>query len=202
MSTNTFKWSAMALAAAAILSFTSCSSDPAIGESTSSATYQKGVPGRVVVDTYTLNAKVTAVDTAERKVTLASSDGKQTTVKCGPEIVNFDQIHVGDQVKVRATSELAVAMADASTPSSISGAALVALAPKGGQPGGVMAETQQYTATVTEIGLKRHEATLRFPDGTTKKFAVRKDVDLSQRKVGEQVAVSVTMAMAVSVEKP
>jgi len=202
MSTSTFNWSAMALAAVAILSFTSCSSDPAIGESTSSTTYQKGVPGRVVVDTYTLNAKVTGIDTAERKVTLASSDGKETTVKCGPEIVNFDQIHIGDQVKVRATSELAVAMADASTPSGISGAGFVTLAPKGAQPGGLMAETQQYTATVTEIGLKRHEATLRFPDGSTKKFAVRKDVDLSQRKVGEQVAVRVTVAMAVSVEKP
>ena len=202
MSTNTFIWSATALAAAAILSFTSCSSDPAIGESTSSTTYQKGVPGRVVVETYKLNATVTGMDTAERKLTLTSSDGKQTTVKCGPEIVNYDQIHVGDQVKVRATSELAVAMADASTPSGISGAGLVTLAPKGGQPGGLMAETQQYTATVTEIGLKRHEATLRLPDGTTRKFAVRKDVDLSQRKVGEQVVVRVTTAMAVSVEKP
>ena len=187
---------------AALLAVTSCSSNPPIGETTSSDTYQKGVPGRVVVDTYKLNATVTAIDAASRKVTLVAPDGKQTTVTCGPEIINFDQIRIGDQVKVTATAELAVAMAEASAPSSDRGAAVVALAPVGAKPGGLMAETQEYTATVTAIGLKRHEATLQFPDGTTRKFVVRKDVDLTQRKVGEKVAIRVSMSMALSVEKP
>ena len=196
-------WLFTLLAPAAILALASCSSNaPPIGETTSATTYDKGVPGRVVVDTYKLNATVTGIDAANRKVTLVTWDGKQTTVKCGPEIINFDQIHVGDQLKVRATAELAVAMADAAAPPAVSGAGLVALAPKGAKPGGLMAETQEYTATVTAIGLKRHEATLLFPDGTSKTFDVRKDVDLTQRKVGEKVAIRVTVAMALSVEKP
>ena len=65
-----------------------------------------------------------------------------------------------------------------------------------------MAETQQYTATITAINLKRHEATLRFPDGTARTFAVRKDVDLNQRKVGEEVAFRVAVAVAISMKKP
>ena len=186
----------------ALFALTSCSSTPPIGETASSTTYQEGVPGKVVVDTYQLNATVTGIDAANRKVTLVTRDGKQTIVKCGPEIINFDQIRVGDQVRVMATAELAVSMADASAPPSESGAGLVALAPKGAKPGGLMAETQQYTATVTAIGLKRHEATLQYPDGTTHKFVVRPDVDLSQRKVGEKVVIRVSISMALSVEKP
>ena len=76
------------------------------------------------------------------------------------------------------------------------------LAPKGAKPGGVVAETQQYTAKITAINLKKRQATLLFPDNTTRTFTVRKDVDLSQRKVGEEVAFRVTMATAISVKKP
>lgn len=188
----------------ALLALTSCSSTtPApMDENTPGATFQKGVPGGTLVETRKLTATVTAIDAASRKVTIVSSEGKPTTVKCSPEVINFDQIHVGDLVKVTVTAELAVAMADADAPRSDSGAGLVALAPKGAKPGGLMAETQQYTATVTGINLKRHEASLLFPDRSTRTFAVRKDVDLNQRKVGEQVAISVTVAVAISVEKP
>jgi len=70
------------------------------------------------------------------------------------------------------------------------------------KPGGVMTKTQEYTATVTAINLRRREATLRLPDDTTRTFAVRENIDLSKRKVGEKMAVRVTVAVAISVEKP
>jgi hypothetical protein len=65
-----------------------------------------------------------------------------------------------------------------------------------------VADTVQVTATVTAIDLKAHKATLQFTDGTTRTIAVRKDVDLTQRKVGEQVVIRSTEALAISVEKP
>jgi hypothetical protein len=117
-------------------------------------------------------------------------------------VVNFDQIRVGDQLKVTVTEQLAVAMAQAGAPPSDGGTAVVALAPVGAKPGGVVANTMQVTAKVSAIDLKHHKATLQFPDGTTKTFAVRKDVDLTQRQVGEEVSIRVTEALAISVEKP
>jgi hypothetical protein len=62
--------------------------------------------------------------------------------------------------------------------------------------------TVQVTAKVTAIDLKNHKATLQFPDGTTKKIAVRKDVDLTKQKVGDEVVLRCTEALAISVEKP
>ena len=56
-----------------------------------------------MVDTYKMNATVTRIDADKRKVTLLTRDGKETTVKCGPEVINFDQIRVGDQLNVRVT---------------------------------------------------------------------------------------------------
>jgi hypothetical protein len=123
-------------------------------------------------------------------------------VKCGPEVINFDQLRVGDVVKAIVTDELTVAMADASTEGITSATTTVALAPRGAKPGALVAETQQYTATITGINLKRRRATLRFPDGSSRTFMIRKDVDLAQRRVGEEVVFRVASAMAISVERP
>src|SRR5262249_47110900 len=163
---------------AAILALTSCSSTTygPIDDKNHDATYEKGVPGGTVVETYVLNATVADIDASKRKVTLTTKDGKKETVKCGPEVINFDQINIGDVVKATVTSELTVAMADAASPRVESASSTVALAPKGAKPGGIVAETQQYTATITKINLKRHQATLHFPDGSTRTFNVRKDV--------------------------
>ena len=43
---------------------------------------------------------------------------------------------------------------------------------------------------------------IQMPDGTTKTFTVRQDVDLSKRSVGEEVVFRFTEAMAIRVEKP
>lgn len=187
---------------AVTVALTSCSTSSKVGETTTSASYEEGVPGGTYVETYKLEATVTAIDAANRKVTLTTANGKRETIKCGPEVVNFDQIEVGDKVKVTMSSELVLAMADAENPPPDAAAKQVSLAPVGAKPAGAMTETQQYTATVTAIDLKRHKATLRFPDDTTRTFAVRKDVDLSQRKVGEKVAVRVRVGVAISVEEP
>ena len=202
----TQKLIASAIVPAALLTLAACSSDskpPAPKAETSGATIvQPGVPGGIVVETYTMTANVVHIDGPGREVILATPDGKRQGVKCGPEVVNFDQIRVGDQLKVTVAEEVAVYMASDAEPASTGGGALVALAPKGAKPGGVMAATVQVTATVTAIDLGHHKATLTFADGSTKTVAVRHDVDLTKRKVGEKVVIRKTEAMALSVEKP
>jgi hypothetical protein len=164
--------------------------------------YAAGVPGGVIVQTVQVSAKVAAIDRASRKVTLVSSDGIKKVVKAGPEVINFDQIHVGDRVKVTAAEELVVQMTPPGESAENKDAALVALAPKGAKPGGVVASTTQVTATVKEIDLANRTATLEFEDGSLRTFPVRSDVDLKQRKVGEKVAFRITEMVALAVESP
>lgn len=161
-----------------------------------------GVPGGTVVQTFELTAKVVAIDAAARKLTLLSPDGIKQTVKVGPDAINFDQIHVGDQLAVTVAEELVVYVVGEGEARNDSAAQLVALAPKGAKPGGIMVATAQVTAKVTAIDAQNQKATLQFEDGTTRAVAVRQDVDLTKRKVGDKVVIRTTETLALAVRKP
>jgi hypothetical protein len=207
---NPFWGCTVALLCFFVLTLPSCSTTSSEAETvsaiaaseTSSVAVAEGVPGGVIVDTVQVSAEVTAIDTANRKVTLKGPDGDEFTAKVGPEAVNFDQIRVGDRVNATLTEELVVFLDEAGAAGPDGSAAMVALAPKGAQPGGVVAETTQITATVKAIDTTNRTATLQFDDGSTQTFPVRDDIELSQRKVGEKVVFQVTEMIAISVEKP
>jgi len=199
----------------ALLLFASCSSEPkaestgqpgtesaATGEGAVLTAFKPGVPGGVLVGTYQETATVTGIDKEKRKVTLATADGSKATFKAGPDVVNFDQIQIGDQVKATVTQQLVVFVRKNGEPSTDGGATTVALSPVGAKPGVLVADTVEVTAKVTAIDLKNRKATLQFPDGTSKTFKVRPDVDLTNQSVGQDVVIRTTDALAISVEKP
>ncbi len=161
-----------------------------------------GVPGGVFVQTYELTATVAAIDPATRRITLVSEDGIKQTVGVGPGAINFDQLRLGDRLTVTLAQEIVVAVAGEGESLGAGVAQWVALAPKGAKPAGILAETTQVSAKVVAIDAARRNATLQFADGSTRTVAVRPDVDLSKRKVGDQVAIRLTEALAVNVKKP
>lgn len=171
-------------------------------ETNTTATVKHGVPGGTVVQTSKIHATVTGIDAANRHLTLVTRDGKQFAVKAGPEVVNFTQIRIGDQLKVTLTEELVVRMAKPGEKTADGAASVIGLAPVGAKPGVVTADTVQVTATVTAIDLARHKATVKLPDGTSKTFSVRPDVDLTKRKLGDKVVIRATEVLAILVEKP
>ena len=198
----------VALLPAAMLTLASCSSTPkeccsgsTVATSTSVA-YEPGVPGGVMVETIKETATVTAIYPAARKVTLVKTDGTQATVIVGPEVANFAQIQVGDQVKATVTDKVSIFVPKPGESAADFAAGALALAPLGEKPGGVMADTVQFTAKVTAVSLWHHTATLQLPDGSSKTVKVRPDVVLTKDNVGTEVVVRTTEAVAVSVEKP
>lgn len=163
---------------------------------------QHGVPGGTVVQSSRIEATVTAIDSAKRKVTLVTRKGEKFQMTAGPEVDNFDQVHVGDQLKVTYTEELIVRMARPGEKTQDYGEAEFDIAPRKGKPGLETAETYQVTAAVAAIDLKKRTATLQFPDGYRKAFKVRPDVDLARHKVGEKVVIRTTETFAIKMEKP
>lgn len=196
------KFTILALFFAALCFLIACATPPPPGTANTTTAVAEGVPGGVFVNTVEESVKVTAIDTAKRKLTLLLPDGEKTTVKAGPDAVNFDQIRSGDLIKVTLTEELVVYLEEEGNPAPDGIATTVTLAPKGAKPGGLVAETVQVTATVTAIDPGKRTATLRFSDGRTKTFPVRADIDLSRRRVGEKVVFLVTEVIVISVEKP
>ena len=178
------------------------SSKKSEGQGAAFTSYEEGVPGGSMSNTRKITATVTGIDRLNRRVTLVDRDGKKSTVKCGPEVVNFDRIEVGDQVNVTAKEEFVAHMAAPGSVSRDGRSSAVITAPKGDKPGTVIAESTQVTATIKEIDRANQRVTLQYPDGSFKKVAVRPDVDLTQRNVGERVDIRITEALAIAVEKP
>jgi len=156
--------------------------------------------GAAIVNTFKTTATVTAIDAATRKITLTMADGKRTTVKCGPQVVNFSQIQINDRLNLTVTEELAVFLGKGNPPSAAAGVT-VALAPVGAKPGGLMADTVRVTARITAIDAKTRKVTLTLPDGSTETVKAGKQVDLSGVKPGDDVTVQHTEALAITVEK-
>ena len=152
------------------------------------------------MESYQLTATVAVINASARTISLVGKAGDKATVKCDPSVANFDQLRAGDIVTAIVKDELTIAMADENNPPDKTGKP-AELASGATDSGELMAATQHYTATIQAINLKRHQVTLRFPDGTTRRFEVRKDVDLARRKVGERVAFRITLGTAVAVVK-
>lgn len=173
-------------------------SPPLPGDVESFATYAEGVPGGVIANTMEIHARVTAIDHFNREATLMGSDGKEVTVKVGPEAVNFDKIEKGDMVNVTIAEQLVVSLDETAT--SIGGSASVMAL--GAQAGGLAAQTREIVATVTNIDHEKRTATLTFQDGSAKTFPVRDDIVLSNHRIGEQVVFQFTEMVAIDIQKP
>ena len=199
MKTTSLKSIALTLPAIALFAIASCSTSIP-GEETT--TVKKSATGTTVVDTYKATATVASIDSSNRKLTLTLSNGKRKTIKCGPEVVNFPSIEVGDRVNVTITEELAVYLDKGKPVSGATGAAAVVLAPLGAKPGVVTADTVQATVKISAIDTTARKVTFKTKDGDTETVKVGDHIDLKKVKVGDSVTIRRTEAMGILVEKP
>ena len=198
MKTKRLKCAALACVSTALFTIAACSSAPGGTEETTAI---ETADGAIAVDTFTTTATVTGIDAARRELTLATQNGRREKYKAGPEVVNFDQIQIGDRVKAVLTEEVAVALGKGAGPIGTSGRG-VALAPVGSKPGAVTVDTSEITAKVISIDARRHKVTFELPDGTTRTVKAGRKIDLAAVQPGETVTLQVGESLAVTVEKP
>jgi len=197
MKTKLLKCAALTCILPALFIIAACSSPRGTEESNVIET----ADGSIIVDTFTTTATVTGIDAARRELTLTTQNGHRAKYQAGPEVVNFDQIQVGDRVKAVLTDQVAVALGQGAGPIGTSGVG-VALAPVGAKPGAVMVDTSEVTGKVTNVDARRRRITFELPDGTTQTVKAGRKIDLSAVQLGETVTMQVGEALAVTVEKP
>jgi hypothetical protein len=147
-------------------------------------------------------ATVEAVDVEKRMVTLKRADGSVFDLEVGPEVRNLPQVKVGDEVVVKYIQAIAIQV---TKPGPAEGSAVketVARAKPGEKPAGMVAKQVTVTATVEKIDKKKMMATLKGPEGKVVDVKVRNPKNLENVNVGDQVIITYTEAVAVSVEKP
>jgi hypothetical protein len=195
------------LVPAACLWLMSCSSRPNPSKSyptVNPATYAESEPfaGQTVVDAITCTNTVVSIDAAQRRIELKHADGKITSYKCGPDIRNFDQIKVGDEVKATVVQEIAVYLKPASATQTLAATGRAVGARVGAKPGVVSLDTLDFTARIAAIDPWQHQVTLQTADGRTRPITVSEFINLADFNVGDEVRVRLTQALAVLVEKP
>jgi Cu/Ag efflux protein CusF len=145
-----------------------------------------------VSETFTIEA----VDYTLRLVQLKDAAGKTQTIYCGPEVDRFNALKVGDKVTIKYYESVVYAINQPG--SAKAGGAAVTRTP-GDRPGGTVAQQMTASVTVNAIDTKVPSVTITTKDGQTMSFKVEDPKKLQGVKVGDQVEITYTQALAISV---
>ncbi len=147
-----------------------------------------------------VTAMIVGIDRTTRDVTLRGPKGNWVVVTAGPDVKNFDQMNVGDQVHARYSEALVLELKKGNDlavtrteESSAKGAA------PGAQPHGVAGRRITVVADVVAVNRATQTVTLRGPQLTVDVKVA--DPDQFRRiKKGDQVYATYTQALAMVVE--
>jgi len=147
-------------------------------------------------------ATVEAIDLQKRVVTLKGPKGNVFDVTVGEQARNLPQVKVGDQVEVKYYESLALRLVKPGEGvAGVQETSALARAKEGEKPGGIAGSQVTLTATITAINKKTHEVTLKGPEGKTITVKAEHPENLKKVKVGDEIEITYTEALAISVEK-
>lgn len=159
-------------------------------------------PDAVMMDKMQASFTVKEVDQATRTVTLRASDGRLIKYMAGENVRRFDQIKPGDIVDATVFCRLGVFInapgAQPSKPEEV----VIAQASKGPKPGVVVAKIDQMTVDVKAIDTEKRTITFQGPQGKEVTVAMPAEADISRLKMGDQVTVRWTEALAIKTTSP
>lgn len=155
-----------------------------------------------------VSATVQGIDVEKRLVTLRDNQGGEpVTVQVSPEVRNLAQVKVGDQVVVRYYEALAAELrsrggSSGSTQAPVRDTAM-SRAAEGARPAALVGEETRQTVRITSVDKKNHIVSFYGSDGLSRAVPVRTPQGqefISKLKPGDEVELTYTEALAVSVE--
>jgi len=149
-----------------------------------------------------VSATVEAIDAESRLISLRGPGGT-ATILAGPDIVNFPQIHVGDEVKVKYTIAVAAKITKSKETPTTKLETQAHTAPEGSKPGASVGATVTTTVQIESVDTSFETVTFKRPDGFVRTIAPASPEGkkfIKTLKKGDLVDVSYTEALAISVE--
>ncbi len=146
--------------------------------------------------------EVIAIDHDARWVQLKDRSGFTKKVSVSNDIINFDQLKVGDLVNVNYAETIVIKAfgADAiNAGKEIE--SIFARAPKGEKPAGAAASAKTIVVTIASIDLENSLITLKDLQGSMKTFRPRSPSVLKKVKIGDKVAISFAKALSINVNE-
>jgi ribosomal 50S subunit-recycling heat shock protein len=154
-------------------------------------------------DSVVITAEVVAIDRVDRTLALLGPDGRVVVVEVDHTARNFDQITVGDMLKVEYYESIALYIGKKGQKPDATAGLVAARSAKGDKPAGVVVEAVDVSAKILAIDKKKRAVTLELPDGKKVTTNVDKSVKaFDSLKKGDSIHVRYTEALAISVERP
>lgn len=161
----------------------------------------------VAVSTASITGKVTAIDRSERTVAVRGDDGRAAKLTVGANVPNFHTIDIGDEVTMRYTEAVSLALAKGGLGTDAQLGEIrtkveadAARRAKDGMPGMAAMERTTLVANVFQIDRQRGVLTLRGTDGVPVEIKVPDKQALDQIALDDQVVIGYRQAAAVSIE--
>ena len=154
---------------------------------------------------YTATAEVTAIEREQRVVTLRREDGSLFALQVGSTARNFDQLEVGDTLRVRYKEQLAASLRPAGESArEVEGVVGAGLTEAGDKPGGGLAVGMSARVKLESIDLERDIVVFSLASGelVAHRIATPEGRDFVKGlKVGAVVQLDYATALAISVEE-
>jgi hypothetical protein len=136
-----------------------------------------------------------------RKVTLKDKDDNVVDLIVDERAKNLAQVKVGDQVVAKYYESVVVQLENPDTPTGVTTSETSTEAKLGEKPSGTQSKQVTVVATIEAIDPNKTFIVLKGPEGKSQKFQVQDPKNLEQVKVGDQLSITYTLALAISVEK-
>lgn len=151
-------------------------------------------------DSVSATATIQAIDKANRLVTLKDESGAEDTMQVGPAMKRFDELKVGDKVKVTYYESLVLQVRKPGDAVKTGGDDAKLTKGTGGSPAATLSRQQTTTVEVLGIDQKLPSITVRTADGRTVTRKVENRKNLEGVKVGDKIDITYTQAAILSVE--
>ena len=146
-------------------------------------------------------ATIQAIDATGRMITLKDESGAEDTYSVGPEVKRFNELKVGDTVKMTYyESVVLVVRKPGEAPVATAGEPAITRG-TGALPGATMAAQDKTTVTVKAIDPAVPSVTVTTEDGRTVTRKIEDKKILDGIKVGDHVDITYTRALLTSVER-
>lgn len=157
-------------------------------------------PGKVAMaQSVKATATIVAIDAATRAITLKGPKGNEVVVTAGPQVKNFAQLKVGDQVDIEYLESLALELKKGGgAPVAATVKEGMAGAKPGERPAGIGGRQVTVVADVIDVNAETNVVTLKGPQRTVE-LKVRDPEQFKLIKKGDQVQATYTEAMAIVV---
>ncbi|HVO87757.1 MAG TPA: hypothetical protein VMV45_04380 [Casimicrobiaceae bacterium] len=157
-------------------------------------------PGTVeAVHTENVTATISAIDAKTRQVMLKGPQGKEFAVEAGPEVKNFAQLKVGDQVDVQYVEAVAVQLKKGGgAPVVASQQGGMVTAKPGAKPGAAAGRQVSVVGDVIDLDPATRTVTVRGPQRTAS-FVVEDPEQFKLIAKGDHIQATYTEAFAVAV---